>query len=825
MSQNRVETRLVKRTDEGVVKEIASLNIQAFPGEIANENRDTVKPATTGCRETVFHNPWMVMTDDQIVDFASHGVSGFHRGTDGRMVATNIGRPLHAVNMRFMQVKGREWETPTGGSTMFRPFKTGIGENSDDVILPLVGGIWLEGEDITKNPEILEKLGISMVCGKDGAEATHPAFMSGGRSIVLPGQYMLPAFKNNVGGYGFITLDRLQKAMSPDGNTGVVDQLSDRVRDRLGKLHERQKVDMSKDEFVGRYFEQEFMSQALEASEQASYKWGKLEKAVAVQYKGVGTRKYVYHLDKQDKEGVHIQIGDQLLKVSDANEEQRYRSASLGMAQRTEYDYADKSGTFLEIVHEYFDKSPTGGIYSEMKSYKRDQVLWGEGAQMSGITTGFVRFLNRVDIDTAFGKPTRMVCEETVMAERVILDDTHRLASFTERRGDPGKPSDEFQLFIEGNYDGGYSDAHRSDYLEQLSSNVGKNMGICLDVGLTCAKEQNSAENLSLWGRIIDSQSFMDMKNRYQCGSLIGNWIQNVMDTAKNTGLTAEQYFKSQHFKTLAVQMLGEEEGGKAYKLTCNPEAGTSHMHIADRAYFQLSHLWVKKSLREDGVRIDDKFLLDEVERDPKLRESIGFRGGDTVELMTNLRKLLRPDAKAVLMPIIDAAAPDGVRTETLSPEAFLAKVEHQFISHAIHIEAPSLDDGLDQEYRKERPEIPEVEGARAVDGGTSPLTKRARVARSSVLNGGDSLSQLLGGAAADVGGSEDDFWGPGVGSGGSGKLVQRERTSDRYDRIEEKRERAKEVADRLAEIKKKKIKERKAKEKKKRKADKKRNK
>jgi hypothetical protein len=159
---------------------------------------------------------------------------------------------------------------------------------------------------------------------------------------------------------------------------------------------------------------------------------------------------------------------------------------------------------------------------------------------------------------------------------------------------------------------GDFDDADRDRYFSRLSDNVGVNLRVCLADNLTVPEDQDTLDNLSIYGGILDSEDFVEMKNKYQGGTLIKRWLLDLLTAARSSGLSNEQYLKSGHFRTLAVNFLGEKDGGRI----ADEVTQISKETVVNDAFHMLAHTWLRKALSEDGVELTDKFLFDKLRSD-----------------------------------------------------------------------------------------------------------------------------------------------------------------------------------------------------------------
>jgi len=692
--------------DESVTRQIDSLGLYPSPSQIVRDNREKAHLASPGCRDTIFHHPNTVGSDQFILDLARDGVSGFTLWDD-HTVAYSHGLPLACRDFNFVRCKNRQWNMGSGGSGMFQPFI----QDEDDVILPLLGKIYVNGEDISSDPEKMRKMGMEFVKGDDGADATHPGFCTGGRNMLFPGKFEVPGFKTREGGLLPIPLEQLRDIADRKivGGINEFEAALDRV---LRETHTRDDHGLSYDNYKKREFENALFKSVIDSLNQGGNEVANIVEGIAVQLKGVGLMRYTYHLNKSHDDGsVELQDGDIVVKPTDAREQANLDRRGVVLAQRPGYD--GESGMFLDILHEFFDKSPTGCIYSEEKGIERDIALWSSGAEMSGITLGYIPFLSKVQVDEACGKPTRMVCEQTVMAVRVILDHTLRL-NHLSKENPGGGPSPEFKEFIANenhmasNGDiTDYTEEGRDRYLSQLNKTVGKNLNICFEEELTVMNRQNTGENMSVYGRIIDSQSFIDVKSRYQGRSLAALWLRDLGRVAKSSGMTTEEYYNSKYFEEFTVSMLGEEQGKQAVERIRNPKGYYQDFNYNTRASLELCKIHEMMKMRKEGKMIDPKYILDRLQRDDDFMTMSNLKMFGEQHTDSIIQLLSRGENVMLHVPDpqTDKLAQVGIRYSE-----FMQSLEAKLVEHELLQDEPLMEYGLDQAKRPEREKIPLVD-------------------------------------------------------------------------------------------------------------------
>ncbi|MFH1403967.1 MAG: hypothetical protein ABIH11_06850 [Candidatus Altiarchaeota archaeon] len=714
MPQPNIDIRRVNpQADSTVLQQIDCLGIFGQPSERIQENRMHAHEASPNARRLIFHQPESILPDEDIMELGRHGLGGFTM-RDNHFHAAGYVMPLACRDFRFLRCRGKKWEMASGGNGLFQPFI----EDEDSIVLPLMGGIHVNGEDITQDPEKMRKLGFEIIREPDGSEATHPGFSVGGRSLLLPAKIKIPAFKTHDGGWACVGLDRLKGIVKINSGPGAAQQFEQAIEQHMRAAWQQDNEGLDWDTYRRRRIETSMFKSVVSALSSEPNAPAKMFEGIAVQFKGVGVMKYVYHANRQNDDGtVDLQLGDVILETGDAREQRVTSDKGVAFCQRPEY--AGKSGILLDVHHEFFDKSPTGGIYSEEKGIERDHNLWAEGAEMSGILMGYVPFLSKVDVDAACGGPTRMVCEQTIMAVRVILDHTLRLKSLC-RGGSPGQPTHEFKEFIKqenviasGDPNADYSEEGKGLYLARLNRTVGKNLGICLGQGLTVMMEQDTEDNMSVYGGIIDSQSFIDVKNRYQCRPLVVKWLGNMTGIAASAGMSEDEYYSGRHFEELAEGMLGAATARAVVERVRSPRGRLARISTEARASIELTKAFVRKQMREDGKQVPESYLIGRLERDRQLQRIAGIGGLRARDMKREL------DAHGRIR-IQYEGLPGIMGQKEFTREQLHRLLEDALIEEEILLDEPRMKYNLDQSLRPDREIIPEEDISRGGGGASS---------------------------------------------------------------------------------------------------------
>jgi hypothetical protein len=235
------------------------------------------------------------------------------------------------------------------------------------------------------------------------------------------------------------------------------------------------------------------------------------------------------------------------------------------------------------------------------------------------------------------------------------------------------------------------------DYLGRLSGNLGGNMRECLAEGLTVNENQDTADNLTTYGGILDSRDFRRMRNRFQCFPLVFNWIRDLALVAGSAGVRAREFFEGEHYLRLATAFLGREAGARATE-------GVKRCQRADKlpgyAAMDLARRWVSASLVRDKREITPEYLATQFKHHPALSEYLGIASKVSDFCQVLERKLMS----------VTMAFPDEINRmpgihESTFPRVYNARdltwiYGKGFIYWAFEREAPKLEHGVEQESR-----------------------------------------------------------------------------------------------------------------------------
>ncbi|MCI5066556.1 hypothetical protein MRY87_12610 [bacterium] len=407
--------------------------------------------------------------------------------------------PFRLSEACFMALTNQSWRN--GNDTRFiHPTK--LTQQAHTV--PLIGEIYHKGKPLSEDQ--LAELGIF----GDGYSDSHgdpqlftaPVFADGGRSILLPGKFPFFLKPNKAGGYTLAGLS--------DFNT----QAAFHTAVESGEIEQRD--------------------------------------VVALQYKGIGTERYLYHVAPKESNGrVVLAEDDFILSGEDIPQ-----SDKRAFVQRS--GYAGKQGIFLDLQHQPGGSDPTGGLSSGIVDQERDAKLLAHGAYLGGFTFDSIVLFTRAELERVLGEPSAMVSEQVEVSVRALFEDTHRLDVLTKQESNGKSPNFAVRQLLMRDY-GAEGAEQVEQYLSRLAGNMGLNTRVCLGCGYTVPKYQRTRDGFHIYGGILDSENFTEMKHRFQSLILVDRWLSDLLAVAAAAGVPRADFLKSPSFERYTKEFLGED--------------------------------------------------------------------------------------------------------------------------------------------------------------------------------------------------------------------------------------------------------------------------
>lgn len=469
----------------------------------------------------------VVVLGQKLFESAKHGVSSIHAGKDqvefSALPCTVLVPVAANIWALCAETSGRTW---TFGA--YEKALQPLIQNNRFSTFPLVGDLHLDGKPI--EAEVLRKLGLFRASFKPPASdsslvmndtCTTTVLGHGGRSVIIPCGVTVPLVSTPHGGWRFPT-----------------DQDSDILL---------------KDELLS-----------------------KRSMVVAMQFIGVGIRRYLYHLTSV-VEGASstLKPDDSVLCV------ERIRAVQSEVMTVQSERYAGKSGIFLDQVHQpNFNPCPTGGQVSGPMAHAMDKLLLERGAELSGVVIGSLKILDKAELDAALGYDSKMVSPELNIACRVVFDDTLRLDEIAPaKRTDLQTWSECYDIYLKSRY-GNATDVERFGHLEEVGRIIGLNLRICFGSELCTAGFQNTMNNLSSFGRMVDTEGMQRWESPIQFASLMHSWMSDLGELVRRVApegdLKASQVAFRSLLRSLYNNNLVEFDGATFSDRELNVLAATS---------------------------------------------------------------------------------------------------------------------------------------------------------------------------------------------------------------------------------------------------------
>ena len=168
---------------------------------------------------------------------------------------------------------------------------------------------------------------------------------------------------------------------------------------------------------------------------------------------------------------------------------------------------------------------------------------------------------------------------------------------------------------------GEYNDQNRDALLHIIFDNFGFNLRGVLDLGFTRRLEQPTADNLSVYARMLDSENFIKMNSRFESYALAHAWIGDAMETAKAAGISPEFFLKGKHFRTFAEAMFGAAQVDRIQRTTVELTEHIEDEKVARAAALFVCREWIKRAMRREGKSFSREALLDRFATSERFRK------------------------------------------------------------------------------------------------------------------------------------------------------------------------------------------------------------
>ncbi|MCX5710656.1 MAG: hypothetical protein NT060_01610, partial [Candidatus Omnitrophica bacterium] len=233
-----------------------------------------------------------------------------------------------------------------------------------------------------------------------------------------------------------------------------------------------------------------------------------------------------------------------------------------------------RTGIWLDNVHLPIGEceEPDGADTGSIKEYRNDRRLLKVGAQLSTISLGCIKLLDKIQVPGLIGAAI-------YQNFRLVIGDTRRIWDFFQHMtlcgaGSDDKPNFDYKSFVLETYpDDNFTDG-RDKHLKEFCHNIGLNLRALFKARLAVYYGNNTDDNIDILGRITDSGDLVEITARcagngkFSIGKLVGNAARLYKQAFKyeKTNFGREEgdnFWKSEYLTILVKSFLGEEAGSK----------------------------------------------------------------------------------------------------------------------------------------------------------------------------------------------------------------------------------------------------------------------
>lgn len=223
---------------------------------------------------------------------------------------------------------------------------------------------------------------------------------------------------------------------------------------------------------------------------------------------------YTIHLASSGK-GNRLEPGEMWCKVPEGHGKRKTPRRFF-----TNSNYWGRSGIFLDQRYQNVDNTPTGAGMGFDRAQEMEAQLLRQGTSLGAITIGHITTITAEQLKRPLGCKEEFPWTELQVQIKAITDSVPRLSSLLKDDSDiRGKDydfkrdvfPDKFAQVVESYY-GASNRTNEDTFLKTLASTLGRNLRAAILSNLTIMFRENSAENLSLTGKLCDVENFMDRK-------------------------------------------------------------------------------------------------------------------------------------------------------------------------------------------------------------------------------------------------------------------------------------------------------------------------
>jgi hypothetical protein len=426
----------------------------------------------------------------------------------------NFVQLLFPETMELFELKGKQWRYPhTFPVPLFNPL---------GVFLPLPS-IWVDGSKLSSQE--LATLGIQPADQDGDKHASLPMWRSylnmaeavaSGRVVYFPRNSILICLKTAKG-------------------LRILNDLAEKERIFI-EHHSNDELEQFKASIWGKHasFPEVHWNTAISAKLVQEGLVTRLP-FLSLRYKGVGAN----YIGRFSQDAATNGVSEEVLKKVPA----AGKAASfVGNRRRL-----GEKGIFLDEGYQAHSKVPIGAAApADELAVERDREFLARGAAMSVLNLDSVALLTQDQI------PQLTIPKITVVIG-VVLDTTRTLAEI-------GWIPNFYKSWVRNTYRTDFA-AARIHHLEEVSTHIGGNLRIALDLGLTLSEHStNAAKDLSAFGRLKDTGDMLPISEENSETNIVRLWLEALLDVVTCSGVTPREYLASRACLELVRAFIHDDE-------------------------------------------------------------------------------------------------------------------------------------------------------------------------------------------------------------------------------------------------------------------------
>jgi len=216
-----------------------------------------------------------------------------------------------------------------------------------------------------------------------------------------------------------------------------------------------------------------------------------------------------------------------------------------------------KTGIFLDAGHQPHSKIPIGSAADDdVWAIERDHEFLKEGAELSVVNVDAIELLNKTQ------EP--QLSTDKIFVTIGILTDTMLDLDYTTTYPEL------YEHFATSIYDLPFEQA-RIKHLEELSTNIGKNLRAALDLGYTTThRSKPTKKDFSFFGGLKDTGELIQMQKPEDALNIITMYMCDIVYTLKAANIDFKQYIFTNSFKEFLKEFFDFESDSQALETQQN---------------------------------------------------------------------------------------------------------------------------------------------------------------------------------------------------------------------------------------------------------------